>query len=253
MKHYRKNRYEIQNINPPRKIVQNKDVADIYDVNKRIIVSGIIGMQTKTQLESSICFARYLNTVGMNRKNYKLFLKIIETNNMWVVDAIIGRHHPHLFFSSIKPNSYLIKRAFQLLTAWHPGQIYEKVLLAILGIIEYSYYKADDGYEILPLEINHLNNIGKFLVKEKDQDYKINDIILRILDRISSIGEYKKTLKKSVIAKHSFDIRIAYFDNTKNLKDHIPDILLVRYKREDYNLDPSPEFIQFFNQIEGKT
>jgi hypothetical protein len=224
---------------------------DIFDKNKNIIINGIIGIQTKTQLESVICFARYLNMVGITRVNYRLFLRIIETNNKWVVDAIIGRLQPHLFFSSIKPNSYLIRRAYQLLTSWHPGQIYEKVLLAILGIIEYSYYKADDGFEIYSLEINHINNIGKYLVQEKGQDYQINDIILKILDHISAIGEYRNNIRKSVIAKHAFNIRIAYFDNTKNLLDFIPEILLVRYNREDYNLDPSTEFMEFINKIEN--
>lgn len=222
--------------------------SDILDDNKDLILQGISGSITKEQVESSATFAIYLNHVGINVSNYRLFFKLLETNNKWIVDALIGNKKPDLLFTSLKPNPFLIEKAFQLLTSWHPGQIYEKVLLAVLGIIQFVYYKPDDGYRIFPIDISDVNNLGKFLMEEKDQYQEVNELILEILDRLASLGEHSTLYEKSVIAKHAYNIRIAYFDNTKSLVDIIPKVLLVKLKREDREVKPSKEFISFFSK-----
>jgi hypothetical protein len=213
--------------------------------NLGLILDGIAGTQTTYQIESGVCFANYLNHVGINSNNYHLFLNLIETNNLWIIDALIGKRDARLLFTTIKPNKYLLKKAFQFLTLWHPKQIYLKVLPAILGIIECGYYKPDDGYKIYRLTINDMNNLGKFLDPEKDQMDDENSVILHILDKIAKIGEYRHTITKSILSKHAFDIRHAYFDNTKKLVDVIPHVLLVNLKREDTEMNPSKEFINF--------
>ncbi len=221
---------------------------EVLEINRQLVLQGISGSITPEQVESSTMFAAYLNRVGISSKNYGLFLKLLETNNQWIVDGLIGGKSPDLLFSSLKPNSYLINKAFILLTSWHPGQIYEKVLLAVLGIIQYGFYKPDDGYRIFPLEISDINNLGKFLKEDNDQFHEVNEIILEILDRITGLGEHSNNLNKSIIAKHSFNIRISYFDNTKSLLDTIPKVLLVKLKREDREVKPSKEFISFFSK-----
>jgi hypothetical protein len=221
------------------------EISYILKNNKDLILNGIFGTQTEYQVESAVCFANYLNHVGINNKNYLLFLKLIETNNKWILDALIGNRDAHLLFTTIKPNRNLMKKAFQLLTFWHPDQIYSKTLLAILGIIECGFYKPDDGYKIYRLTITDLNNLGKYLKEEKDQDDYENKIVLEILDRISKLGEYKNYLHKSVLSKHAFNIRFGYFDHRRNLLDIIPQVLLVRINREQSEVNPSKEFIKF--------
>lgn len=221
---------------------------DIIDDNRDLILQGISGAITSEQVESSTTFANYLNHVGINTNNYRLFLKLIETNNKWIVDALIGKKRPDLLFTSLKPNPFLIDKAFQLLTSWHPGQIYEKVLLAVLGIIQYVYYKPDDGYRIYPIEISDINNLGKFLDESNDQYHEVNEIILEILDRLAGLGEHSVEVERSIVAKHSYNIRIAYFDHTKKLVDIIPKVLLVKLKREDREVKPSKEFISFYSK-----
>jgi hypothetical protein len=130
---------------------------------------------------------------------------------------------------------------------WHPKQIYSKVLLALLGIIECGYHKPDDGYNICPLSITDLNNIGKFLDPSKDQLHENNLTLLDVLDKITGLGEYRGSLIKNVLSKHAFNIRIAFFDNTKKLTDIIPQVLLIELNREDYEVKPSKEFIKFLN------
>ncbi len=229
-----------------------RDINRLISNNRKVIMDGIFGIQTPVQVELSISFARYMNHVGINKYNYLFFLHIIETNNKWVIDALFGNMDPRLLFTFIKTNAYLIRRAFQLLSYWHPEQIYPKVLLAVLGIIEYSYHKSDDGYRIYKLEITDLNNLGKFLNEDKDQYDEINAPLLNILDRITGLGEYQNDVRKSIIAKHAFHIRIAFFDHKKSLLDTIPQVLLVKIPREEREVKPSKLYMSYLNKMSHK-
>lgn len=226
-----------------------EEMDSIIHQNRDIILNGIFGTATSMQVGSAMAFAKYLHFVGITSKNYLLFLKIIETNNKWVVDELSGNRNPRLLFSVIKPNRFLIERAFDLLSAWHPGQIYSKVLLSVLGIVEYSYHKADDGYSIYHVNITDLQNLGKFLNEEKDQLESTNASILEILDRMSKMGEYDRSVAKVNISKQSFNIRDGFFDNTKNLTDIIPEVLLIRLKREDIEVSPTKDFFDFTSKL----
>ncbi len=220
----------------------------LFKQNKNIIVNGIFSCQTAVQVESCAGFARYLNYVGITQHNYPLFLKLLETNNRWVVDVLIAKRDPRLLFSNIQPNRFLIKKAVLILSFWHPKQIYYKVLDALLGVLEYAYYQSDDGYKIYRLKINDLNNIGKYLDESRDQDETNNRLILNVLDKITQLGEYKQNITKSILAKHAFYIRIAFFDNRKKLMDVIPQVLLVGIKRELHEIKPAEKYQNYLKQ-----
>ncbi|MCF7928084.1 MAG: hypothetical protein K9L68_03845 [Spirochaetales bacterium] len=228
-----------------------KEDKDFFQQNRQIILDGILGTGNPIQVGSSMAFAKYLSHVGLTSKNHSLFLKTIETNNKWVVDELVADRDPRLMFAVIRPYYELIHRAFELLSSWHPGQIYSKVLLTVLGTIEYSFYKPDDGFEIYPLGITDLHNLGKFLDQEEGQHNSINETILEILDRLTRLGEYQSTIQKNILAKHAYNIRDSFFDNTKRLEDIIPKVLLVRIKREDREVPPSREFIDFAQKIDN--
>ena len=165
-----------------RKTKRFNEISYIFQNNKDLILNGIFGTQTEYQVESAVCFANYLNHVGINNKNYFIFLKFIETNNKWIVDSLIGKRDPRLLFTTIKPNRNLLKKAFQLLTLWHPDQIYTKTLLAVLGIIECGFHKPDDGYKIYRLTINDLNNLGKYLIEENSKTAKPTSYFIVVFD-----------------------------------------------------------------------
>jgi hypothetical protein len=228
---------------PNRRI--EKENRYILNKNKSIILSGILSCRTALQVESSITFARYLSYSGLTRSNYRLFLRVLETNNKWVIDALIGKRNPSLLFSNIRPCAFLIKKALSLLSFWHPKQLYSKVLHSLLGVIEYAYHKPDEGYRIYRLRLADLNNIGKHLDEEKDQENPENRHLLDILDRITIIGEYGGSVYKNNISKHAFRIRHAFFDDTKKLSDIIPQVLLVSLSREDMEISPSEPFLKF--------
>jgi len=224
----------------------NEDII-ILKKNLNIIYNGIFGFSNNIQVETAVGFAFYLNSVGITAVNYQLFLKLLETNNRYIVDALIGSRDPKLLFSTIKPNKYLIKKAFKLLTSWHPDEIYDKSLLAALGIIECAYYKPDDGYKIYRLKIQDLNNVGKFLDSKKDQLEERNRALLDVLDKIAHIGEYGYNFIKNTLSKHAFNIRFGFFDNKKNLEDVVPQVLLIRIDRKEREVLPSKEYLNFFN------
>lgn len=180
------------------------------------------------EVECAVSFARYLSSCGLNAENYDLFLRLIMTNNPWVIDELIQDREARLLFSSIRPDAELVDAAFQTLFSFHPEELYHKALEALLGIIENTYFDADDGFRIRRLSIMDINALGKFLIKDKPQDYPSNRLILDILDKLSHLGTYYQEPDKNVLAKHAFNVRYAYFDRTKELVDAIPHPLLVR-------------------------
>jgi len=200
----------------------------LVKLHAHMIREALFSCSTSQQVECAVAFARFLSLSGINNDNYWLFMRLIMTNNPWVVDELTHERVPRLLFSTIRPERELIDAAFETLYSRHPDEIYAKSLEAVLGIVQNMYFDPDDGYGIRPLSIMDINALGKHLIKEKPQDFPINRTILDILDQITHIGEYYGEQAKSVISKHAFSVRYAYFDHTRDLIDAIPEPLLVR-------------------------
>jgi len=183
---------------------------------------------TQPQVECSVAFARYLSYAGLSNDNYWLFLRMVMTNNPWVIDELLHERSARLLFSTIRPDNDLLDAAFEMLYSRHPDEIYGPALETVLGIVQNAYFDADDGYRIRKLSIMDINALGKFLVKDEPQEYPLNRLILEILDRIAHLGEYYGEQDKNVLSKQAFNVRYAYFDHTRNLVDAIPEPLLVR-------------------------
>jgi hypothetical protein len=170
-------------------------------------------------------------------ETYPLFLKMLEIENHWVLDALIGPRDPFLFLSTIPPNEYLISRCYKLLTRWRPGGIYPKTLAIVLGVLQNAYSSPRDGYKIYRLNIADVDNLGKHLEKEKGQADPRNRCILDILEKIGSLEGLRWDDSMEAVARQAVKIRGSFFDNTKMLEDCIPQVLLVR---GDYRQDEIP-------------
>lgn len=208
--------------------------AAIHQVENKIL-QQIMSARTPEATEASVSYARFLRLSGLNVDNYPLFLKMLEIENHWVLDELIGPGDPFLLLSTIPPNRYLTQKAFQLLTRWRPGGIYPKTLAIVLGVLQNTYSSPKDGYKIFPLSVADVDNLGKHLEKQKGQNDPRNRCILDILDRISSLeGLYWDDSIENV-ARQALKIRTNFFDNTKILEDCIPQVLLVRgdYSQEE--------------------
>ena len=199
----------------------------IMEIENRLL-QGTFQCRTTEAVEASITYAAFLSTVGITPENCPLFLKILEIENHWVIDALIGERDPFLLLSAVSPNAYIVNRIFGMMTKWHKGGIYEKNLSVILGVLQSVYSSPKEGYRIYPLTIANLNAMGKHLDKERGQDDPLNRIILEILDKLSDLEDIGKPDMEEV-ALHSGNIRNAFFDNRKAMDDVIPPVLLVSF------------------------
>jgi hypothetical protein len=214
----------------PGRLWTRESVADV----EKLILQQIMSVRTVEGAQAAVAFARFLKLSGMTTENYPLFLKMLEIENHWVLDALIGEGDPFLLLSTIPPNKYLTSKCFALLTRWRPGGIYPKTLAIALGVLQNTYSSPRDGYKIYPLGIADIDNLGKHLEKEKGQNDPRNRCILDILDRIGSLEGLRWDDSMEQVARQALTIRSNFFDNTKALEDCIPQVLLVR---GDYRQD----------------
>ena len=206
----------------------------ILQVENRIL-QNVMATRTSEAAEAAVAYARFLRLSGLDSENYALFLKLLETENHWVLDELIGPTNPFLLLSTIPPNAYLTSRCFMLLTRWRPGGIYPKTLAIVLGVLQNTYSSPRDGYKIYRLNIADIDNLGKHLEKGKGQNDATNRCILDILDRIGSLEGLRWDESMEQVARQALKIRGNFFDNTKVLEDCIPQVLLVMgdYRQEE--------------------
>lgn len=213
--------------------VQSSEVATLWtrksilEVENRIL-QQIMSTRTAEATEAAISYARFLRLSGLSPENYLLFLKILEIENHWVLDALLGDDDPFLLLSTIPPNRYLTAKVFQFLTRWRPGGIYPKTLAIALGVLQITYSSPRDGYRIYPLGVGDVDNLGKHLDKEKGQNDPRNRCILDILDRIGSLEGLRWDQSMEQVARQALQIRSCFFDNSKLLEECMPQVLLVR-------------------------
>jgi len=205
----------------------------ILQVENRIL-QQIMACRTPEAVEAATSYARFLRLSGLDTENYPLFLKMLEIENHWVLDALLGSSDPFLLLSTIPPNGYLISKCFMLLTRWRPGGIYPKTLAIVLGVLQNAYSSPRDGYKIYKMGIADVDNLGKHLEKDKGQKDERNRCILDILDRVSSLEGLRWDESMEQVARQAIKIRGNFFDNTKMLEECIPQVLLVR---GDYRQD----------------
>jgi hypothetical protein len=201
------------------------DENRIIEIENRLL-QGIIGCRTTEAVEAAVTFATFLSTVGLTPENYPVFLRILEVENHWVIDALIGDRDPFLLLSAVQPNEYIVGRILAMMTRWHKGGIYHKNLSIILGVLQSVYSSPRDGYRIYPRTIQDTNALGKHLDKEKGQDDPLNRAILEVLEKISELEDAGNPEMEEV-AIHAADIRNAFFDDRKRMDDVIPPVLLV--------------------------
>jgi hypothetical protein len=208
------------------------------------ILQQVMSARSVEAVEACVSFARFLRLSGLDYDTYPLFLKMLEIENHWVLDALIGPRDPFLFLSTIPPNRYLVSKCFKLLTRWRPGGIYPKTLAIALGVLQNAYSSPRDGYKIYPLNVADVDNLGKHLEKEKPQSEATNRCILDVLEKIGALDGLRWDDSMESVARQSIRVRGGFFDNTKMLEDYIPQVLLVRGDYRDDEVPPAKLFIK---------
>lgn len=190
------------------------------------LLQGIFGCRTTEAVEASVTYARFLSSTGITPENYPVFLRMLEIENRWVIDALIADRDPFLLLSPVQPNKFIVDRIFAMMARWHKGGIYHKNLSVILGVLQSVYSSPREGYSIYPLTIANLNALGKHLNKESGQDDPLNRVILEILDKLGDL-QSDEDRELEDVAIHAAAIRQAFFDDRRKMEDVIPPVLLV--------------------------
>lgn len=206
------------------------------------ILHQLMASRTPEAVEAAVSFARFLRMSGLTSENYPLFLKMLEVENHWVLDELIGSQDPFLLLSTVPPNRFIVSACFRLLTKWRAGGIYPKTRAIVLGVLQNSYSSPKDGYKIYPLSIADVNNLGKHLEQEKGQNDPQNRCILDILERIGSLEGLQWDKSMEEVARQAMRIRGHFFDNTKMLEECIPQVLMVRGNYLEEELPPRELF-----------
>jgi len=207
------------------------------------VLETMIACRTAEAVEAAICYARFLHLSTISEDNYPLYLKLLEVENHWVIDSLMGKKNPFLLMNSIHPNNYLILTSFKLLTTWHPGGIYPKTLSIVLGALQSAYSSAKDGMKIYQASINDINNLGKHMNKELGQDDTNNRCILNILDRFGSLEGTDDNPDVEMMARQANAIRTFFFDKKKKMEDVIPQVLLVKSDYITKEMSPKKIFL----------
>jgi hypothetical protein len=186
----------------------------------------IIDCQTPESIEAALTFAAFINTLGLTPENYPVFLRMLEIENHWVVDALIGKMDPFELLTTVQPNHHIVSRIFSMMTRWNRGGIYAKNLSVILGVLKANFTSPEDGFRIYQLTISDINGMGKHLDKSKNQDDPLNRAILNILDSISHLKIDPDNPAKEAVASQAAAIRNSFFDDRKSMDEVIPAVLL---------------------------
>jgi len=65
----------------------------IIEVENRIL-QQLMASRTPEAVEASVSYAKFLRNSGLDSENYPLFLKMLEIENHWVLDELIGDQDP---------------------------------------------------------------------------------------------------------------------------------------------------------------
>jgi len=201
------------------------DEDRITEIETRLL-QGAFGCRSTEAVETALTYAAFLNRIGISPENCPVFLRMLEIENHWVIDALIGERDPFLLLSAVQPNKYIVSQIFSMLTRWHKGGIYAKSLSVILGVLQSVYSSPREGYRIYDLTIADVNALGKHLDKATGQDDPQNRVILEVLEKIAELEDVGNPELEEV-AIHASASRNAFFDDRKKMEDVIPPVLLV--------------------------
>jgi hypothetical protein len=232
-----------------RKTPHKKDVVSAWteeEINRLelFFLHRMFDCDSTEAVDATVTFARYMARVKLDSDNYPIFLKLLQFENHWVVDALVGSSDPEHFFETVQPNRFIIESCFKMFTRWKPGGIYPKSILILFGLLRTAYENPLEGWKLYPLTIPDVNNLGKHLDESADQRDSVNRTILHILDRIASLADPGSLpLAEEAaqdVATQANNVRGKFLDMTKHLHEAIPTELL---KRGDFRKkETAPSF-----------
>lgn len=215
---------------------------EYIDYLKYTYINEILKAENKKAANALVSYATFLNKRGINSDNYPIYLKILETNHKYAIDALLEGHDVENYLDCVVPNYYLIERIFNIFSIYKRNEIYKKTLRVLFGFLIKVYASPEEGYKLYQPTVADINNLGKLLNEEEDQDEELNRDILDILMYISELDKPHETdPEKKEIARQAGRIRSDFFDAKRKLELSITETILE--KAEKVSLGIPPEYI----------
>jgi len=206
---------------------------------KSLYISKVLEGKTPKTVNVLVAYANFLNKSGINPDNYPLYLKILESNNKYAIDALLEGYELEKYLDCVAPNHFIIKSIFKIFSIYRRNEIYEKTLRVLFGFLIKVYNSPEEGYRIYPPSIADVNNLGKLLNEIEDQDDKLNRDILDILMYISDLDTpYETDNDKKDIARQSGRLRSDYFDNRRKLSQSLTEVMLEEAEKPSLGIPP---------------
>lgn len=185
-------------------------------------------------------YARYLNKEPLRYEYFPLYMKVFESNNQYAVDALLEGYEPETFLHLVVvPNQFVLRRVFELLHFHRSNTLYDATVRVMCGFIKRVYSIVEDGYRNYELSVKDVNNLGKHLNEEQDQDDPANRLILDILQYLSDLDRLSETEKEKLdVGRQSNRIRGDFLDNKRRLVQAITDAVLKKSDDVDFGIKP---------------
>jgi hypothetical protein len=209
---------------------------------KNLFIGEILRGESRRVTNALMAYAHFLNREGISSDNYPIFLKILESNNRYAINALIEGYDIERYLDVVTPNRYLVECVFSIFSSYRRNELYEITLRVLLGFLLKTYRSAEVGWQVYNPSIANVNNLGKILDESKDQDDNLNRDILDVLQYLSDLDSPQETdQSKKDIARQAGRIRSDYFDNQRRLNQSITDVILE--EAEVVSLGMPPEYV----------
>jgi hypothetical protein len=193
--------------------------------------------------------ALYAYTNFLNRKKFSydhipLYLKILQTNNQYAINALFRGYEPVKFFDFIRvPNVYVLKGVFETLTLYQKNNLSRQTLKSFCGLFRRVYRSAAEGFRNYQLTVGDVNSLGKYLDEQKTQNYSFNRDILDILFFLSEMDHGKDSSPEMrAVARHASRIRSDFFDQKRSLIRSMTDVILKKSTADGPGISPEGTF-----------
>ncbi len=220
-----------------------KEVLDKLKNNYLIDILNAEDLRTSSAL---VAYARFLNDNKLDFNLFPLYLKVFESNNQYAIDALLKGYQPEKFLEVIiVPNNYIVENIFRLYTKFKSDGMYNEVLRVFCGFLFSLYKIVEAGVRYYLPTISDINNLGKYLVEEEDQEFPLNRVILNLLSCITDLDSavHKDDKEKIEIARQASKIRSDYFDNRRKLIQSITEVVLEKEINPVFGVAPDQTYL----------
>lgn len=213
--------------------------SEYVDFLKYRFITEILDSATPKAANALWAYASFLNALGIDPDNYPLYIRLLASNNRFAIDTLLKGHEPEHYLDCVAPNPYIVKATFETFAQFKSNEIYETSLRVFLGFLFKVYTSAQEGYQLFPVTVAHVNSLGKFLEERQDQDWPLNRGILDVLGCIADLDMPGETdIEKRNVAAQAGRIRSDFFDHKRTLTQSITEVILEKAKDPKFGIPP---------------